>query len=90
MSEGTGEERMQQLRQIEEMKRQLLSSMLTKEAFERLSRVRMVNPDTAGQLELYLVQLYQTGKFQEKITDERLREVLKALASKRQVRIKRV
>jgi len=71
---------LQQLKQIEEMKRQILSKILSKEAFERLGRVRSVNPQLAGQAELYLIQLYQSGQIKT-IDDDELKKVLKALSS---------
>jgi DNA-binding TFAR19-related protein (PDSD5 family) len=81
---------LQQLKQIEEMKRQILSKILSKEAFERLGRVRSVNPNLAGQAELYLIQLYQSGQIKT-IDDEELKKVLKALSAgeKRDFSIKR-
>ena len=79
----------QQAQQLEQMKRQLLGSMLTKQAFERLGRVRTVNPGLAGQAELYLLQLYQTGRLKQKITDEKIREVLNVLSDKKGFNIKR-
>lgn len=79
----------EQLRQIEEMKREVLGKILTKEAFERLSRVRSVNPNLAGQAELYLLQIYQTGKLQEQITDSKMKEILKVLSVKKDINIKR-
>jgi programmed cell death protein 5 len=82
-------EKLQQLKQIEEMKKQLMTNILTKDAFERLGRVRTVNPDLAGQLELYLIQVYQAGQIKERITDEQLKSILKALQQKRDFRIKR-
>lgn len=78
-----------QAQQLEQMKRQLLANMLTKEAFERLGRVRSVNPDLAGQAELYLLQLYQTGRLKQKITDGKMREVLNVLSEKTSFNIKR-
>ncbi len=86
----SGSEELQQLKQVEEMKRQILSKMLSKEAFERLGRIRSVNQQLAGQVELYLIQIYQTGKIGEKITDEKMKEILKLLAEKKDFRIKRV
>ena len=80
---------LQQAQELEKMKRQLLSAMLTKEAFERLGRVRTVNPQLAGQAELYLLQLYQAGRLKQKITDEKMREVLNVLSDKRDFNIKR-
>ena len=81
---------LEQLKQIEEMKKQLLSKILTKDALERLGRVRMVNPQVAGQAELYLIQIYQAGKLKTQINDDKLREVLKALSEKKEMSIKRL
>ncbi len=82
-------EEMQQMKQIEEMKKQVLSKMLSREAFERLGRIRAANPDLAGQVELYLLQLYQTGKINFKIDDEKMKEMLRALSQKKDFKIKR-
>ncbi|MCK4497009.1 MAG: DNA-binding protein, partial [Candidatus Aenigmarchaeota archaeon] len=71
------------------MKRNILNRILTKEAFERLSRVRSVNPVLANQVDLYLLQTYQTGKLTESITDEKLKEILKLLSEKKDFNIKR-
>ena len=78
-----------QMKQLEEMKKNLLSHILTKEAFERLSRIRMVNQQLAGEVELYLLQIYQGGKLNNKITDEKLKEVLNALSEKKNMNIRR-
>ncbi len=83
-------EKLQQLQEIEQMKRKLLTNMLTKEAFERLGRVRTVNPDLAGQVELYLLQVYQTGQLKQQVTDDKMKEILKVLTQKKQVNIKRI
>jgi DNA-binding TFAR19-related protein (PDSD5 family) len=70
---------MEQLRKLEEMKKRLLGNILTKEALERLSRVRMVNPELSGQVELYLLQIYQAGKLDGRVTDIKLREIFRVL-----------
>ncbi len=80
---------MAQLKQIEEMKRQLMSRLLTKEAFERLGRVRSVNPQLASQAEFYLLQAQQAGQLKGAVDDEQLKEILKALSEKRDFNIKR-
>ena len=82
-------EKLQQLQQIEQLKRQLLTKMLSKEAFERLGRVRTVNPELAGQVELYLIQIYQTGQIKQKVTDEKMRSILHVLTQKKQTNIRR-
>ena len=79
----------QQMQQLEQAKRQLLGTMLTKDAFERLGRVRSVNPQLAAQAELYLLQLYQTGRLKQMITDEKMKEVLNVLSEKKDFSIKR-
>jgi DNA-binding TFAR19-related protein (PDSD5 family) len=81
---------MEQQRQIEEMKKKIISAILTRESFERLGRVRSINPNLAAQAELYLLQIYQTGKLREKIPDEKMREILKVLSEKRDIKIKRL
>lgn len=71
---------MRRMQQLEQAKRALMGQILTKEAFERLSRVRIANPQLAAQVELYLLQIHQTGKLKGiRITDEKLRAILKTL-----------
>jgi len=72
---------MQKMKQIEEMKKKLLATILSKEAYERLARVRVANQELAGQAELYLLQIYQSGKLEGRITDEQMKEVLRVLSS---------
>ena len=69
------------LKQIEEMKKKIMATILSKEAYERLARVRVGNPQVAGQAELYLLQIYQTGKLQGRVSDEQMKEVLKVVSS---------
>ena len=59
---------MRQMQQIEEMKRKLLGKALTKEATERLGRVRTVNPSLADQAEMYIMQISQAGKLKGPVT----------------------
>jgi DNA-binding TFAR19-related protein (PDSD5 family) len=69
------------IKQVEQMKRTIMSRILSKEALERLARVRAVNPQQAGQVEAYLLQIYQTGKLNDfVISDEKLRDVLKLMS----------
>jgi len=83
---------LEQMRRVEEIKKQLLSKILGKEAFERLARVRAVNPELAGQAELYLLQIHQSGKLHGLVEDIQLKEVLKFLSiqNQKQTVIKRM
>ncbi len=87
--DGVDMNQLAQMKQLEEMKRAVLSRILTKEAFERLSRIRSVNPTLANQVDIYLLQIYQTGKVTDPITDEKLKDILKLLSEKKDFKIKR-
>ncbi len=78
-----------QAQKIEEMKRQLLGKAVTKEALERLGRVRIVNPDLAGQAELYILQISQAGKLKGPVSDPQMKDVLRVLSEKKNTSIKR-
>lgn len=77
---------MEEMQRIEQLKKQILRKILSKEAMERLSRLKLVKPELAAQLELYLVQLHQTGKVKT-VTDEQLKAILGSLTSKREFKI---
>ena len=75
--------------QLEAVKKEALRKILDKDAFERLSRVKMANPMLASQLEIYLIQLYQSGQLNETITDEKLKNILDTLTEKKKTNIRR-
>ncbi len=79
----------EQLKQVEELKGKILSECLTKEARERLSNVRIANPQLAEQVELYLIQVYQAGQIKELISDVQFKELLQTLTKKRETKIVR-
>jgi len=87
--DGADINQLAQMKQIEEMKKNILSKILTKEAFERLARIRSVNPILANQVDLYLLQIYQAGKITEPITDEKLKEILNLMSEKKDFSMKR-
>jgi programmed cell death protein 5 len=78
---------MEDMKKVEEMKKIILRKLMTKDAIERMSRLRLVKPDLATQLELYLVQLYQTGKIGKAITDDQLKLILENLTSRKEFKI---
>ena len=80
-------QQMKQMEKLEEMKKKLLGKILSKEAFERLGRVRYANPQLAAQAELYLIQIYQSGKMKDNVTDEQMKEILRLLSEKKDFRI---
>ena len=77
------------LAEFEALKKETLRKILTKEALERLGRVRLANPLVATQLEIYLFQLSQSGQLKEIIDDNKLKQILNVLIPSRKTKIKR-
>ncbi len=63
----------------ERKKREILVQILTKEARERLGRIKLVKPELAEQIENQLIALYLQGRIKEKINDEKLKSLLRML-----------
>jgi programmed cell death protein 5 len=83
MNEGS----LGELKKAEEMKRAILKKILSKEATERLARVKLVKPELANEIELYLIQLYQAGKINEEISEEQIKLILERLSERKKFRI---
>ena len=76
--------------QYEAIKNDIMSKMLTKGALERIGRIKLSDPIIGTKLELYLLQLYQTGRFSGKIDDAKLKQIVDVLIpKKRETKIKR-
>jgi len=75
--------------EFENLKKEMLRKVLTKEALERLGRVKLANPLVASQLEMYLFQLSQTGQLKEVIDDAKLKHILSVLTPYKKTKIRR-
>jgi len=76
--------------QLEQQKQALLRNILTPEARQRLTNLKMVKPEFIDQLELQLIQLAQQGKIPIPLADEQLKKILIQLQSrKRETKIRR-
>ena len=85
------EQRTEVQQQVEAQKQAILKRILTMEARQRLTNIRMVRPDFAAQLELQLIQLAQTGKVKLPISDAQLKDALVRLqAQKKDFKIRRI
>jgi len=85
------QQRIEREREIEIQKQALLRQILTPEARQRLTNLKMVKPEFASQLEVQLIQLAQTGRIRLPIQDEELKQILIQLQSKkREIRIRRI
>lgn len=72
---------------LETVKKEVMKKILSKDALERLGRIKLIKPDLASQLELYLVQLYQNGKIKSLISEEQMKMILETLSTKREFKI---
>ncbi len=92
LQRAVGEEQRQTeaRRQFEAQKQAALKQILTPEARQRLTNIRMVKPEFADQVEIQLIQLAQTGRIKLPIDDNQLKEALGRLQSQRKdIRIRR-
>ena len=66
--------------QLEQAHRKIVNKYLTKEAIERLGRVKLGHPQLAQQAELVVLQAVQTGQI-SLIGDKELKSILSELSS---------
>jgi programmed cell death protein 5 len=77
--------------QLEQQKQNLLRQLLTPEARQRLTNLKMIKPEFTEQIELQIIQLAQTGKLPIPLTDQQLKQILLQLQGrKREITIRRV
>jgi programmed cell death protein 5 len=78
-------------RQVEAQKQALLRQILSPEARQRLTNLKMVKPEFTEQLELQLIQLAQASKLPIPLSDAQLKQILIQLQSrKRETKIRRI
>jgi programmed cell death protein 5 len=82
--------RAQAQQQVERQKQAVIRRILTPEARQRLTNIRMVKPEFAEELEMQLIQLAQSGRLQSQVTDEQLKRTLVQLQGQRKdIKIRR-
>ncbi|HLN46008.1 MAG TPA: DNA-binding protein [Candidatus Sulfotelmatobacter sp.] len=85
------EQKQAQEDQIEAQKQALLRQLLTPEARQRLTNLKMIKPEFTDQIELQIIQLAQTGKLPIPLSDAQLKQILIQLQGrKREITIRRV
>ena len=79
----------QQMAEAQQALKSIMSQILEPKAKERLANLKVVKPELAMQLEMYLAQMAQAGQIQSKLTDEQIVLILRKLSEKREIQIKR-
>lgn len=89
-SSSEDQRRSQAQQQVERQKQAIIRRILTPEARQRLTNIRMVKPEFADELEMQLIQLAQSGRLRGQVTDEQLKKTLVQLeGQKREIKIRR-
>jgi len=80
----------QRRQQMEIQKQMILRQILSPEARDRLSNVRVANPEMCNMVEMQLIQLAQSGRLQGIGTDDMHRNILRPIAPQhREITIER-
>ncbi|MDY1590839.1 MAG: DNA-binding protein [Methanofastidiosum sp.] len=86
------EQARQQKIEFELQKQQILRALLSSEARERLTRVKLARKEEGEQIELLLIQLYQQGKITKQVDDAMLKQILERafMSNKKEFKIRRI
>lgn len=83
---GGSVEQMQEAKQqqaaAEQQKAEIMNSILTTEALQRLGTIKVVKPERAQQVEMMLLQMAQSGKIREKVGEAKIVQLLETVAEK--------
>ena len=77
--------------ELQAKKQNILRSILTPKARERLNSVRTTRPSFADQVELQLITLVQSGQIRQQVNDDQLKRILLLLQPKKKdITIRRI
>lgn len=65
-----------QEQQMDVVRKAALLRYMTKDARERLNRIRLVKPELANKVEYALLNALQMGRIKDRLTDVQLKEIL--------------
>ena len=68
-----------QRQQIESQKQAILRQILEPAARDRLSNIRLANPEFANSIEMQLIQLAQSGRLRQMVSDAMLKDILRKI-----------
>ena len=84
------EDQEEQQKQFDDQKQMILRSILTPKAKERLTNIKLARPNICEEIENQLIMLAQSGRLNQKIDDEQLKQLLqRIIPKKRDINIKR-
>ncbi len=83
------EQQQEMERRAEEQMDSLMRQLLSEKAKARLGNVRMVNKELYFKAVQAIIYLYKAGQIKGKLDGEQLKELLKKLAERKEIKIKR-
>lgn len=84
-------QQIQQAYKAELQAKALLKRLLTSEAYERMMRIKISNPELYAQLLSLIAYLYQQGSLRSRINEVQLKELVsKILQKRKETTIKRI
>jgi len=79
-----------QRQQVESQKQAILRQIMEPAARDRLSNIRLANPEFANSIEMQLIQLAQSGRLRQMVSDAMLKDILRQIApQQREINIER-
>lgn len=79
MAQNPSEEDRQKELEAKMMRERVLRLLLTTEARQRLTNVKMVKPEIAKAVEDYLISMGSEGRLKKAISDDELKQILASL-----------
>ncbi|MBD3262593.1 MAG: hypothetical protein GF334_13150 [Candidatus Altiarchaeales archaeon] len=80
-------QRQLQKKQVDEQIKSIINQIMTAEARQRLTNLRIARPDYARQIEVLLIQLAQSNRLPSKLDDEAFKNILSKLSSRNKKKI---
>ncbi len=71
----------QQQEAFEAQKYKIMRQILSQKGRQRLENIRMVRPEFAEQIELQLIQLYQSGRITNPMSDQNFKKILEKIST---------
>ncbi|KAG0705281.1 PDCD5-related protein [Suillus ampliporus] len=73
---ATAEEESKRKAAEDDMRRDMMATILDTGARERLSRIALVSPERSRQIETIIMRMAQTGQLRERVTEKQLIDLL--------------
>ena len=81
--------KMQQEKVADDAVKNILMNIMDAGARQRLNNIKLVKPELANNLIMYIAQLYQSGNLSSKLTEAQMVSILNSMNQKKETKITR-